>query len=299
MPYKSILLALLAVSIFGLNYPITKVALADFPPMLLASVRFTLVAVPLVFFCPFPKTSILNVIALGFFLEFLSLGLMYYAMKADIQAGVASLLMQSQVPFTLLLFAMLFGDKINMQQCLGLVIAAVGFSVFFYYADKGGSTTIVGFILIMGAGLSWAIANIVFRRMPGVNLLHLMVWASLVPPVPLLVLSIFYESHTPWVFFFQAHTASWFSIVYQVCMVTLVGYILWGDLIRRYSSACVSPFGLLVPIVGIIGSSIILGEYLTFVEWVATFVVLLGIALCVVKLNDRNPGQEIVDVEGS
>ncbi|WP_157954060.1 EamA family transporter [Microbulbifer sp. A4B17] len=299
MSFKSILLALLAVCIIGLNYPVIKVALVDLPPLLLAAIRFTLISVPLVFFCPFPKTSIANVVAIGFFLEFLSLGLMYYALKSDVQAGVASLLMQSQVLFTLLLCALLFEDRINRRQCFGLLIAVIGFSIFFYSADKGGSTTAKGFFLMMGAGLSWAIANLVFRRMSGVNLLHLMVWASLVPPIPLLVMSLAFESHTPWVLISHTNIETWLSIIYQAFIVTLLGYILWGDLMRRYSSVRIAPFGLLVPIIGIIGSSIILSESLSGVEWWASFLVLSGITLCVIKFRDRNPREKCSGMVGS
>ncbi|WP_444930753.1 EamA family transporter [Microbulbifer sp. SSSA002] len=296
MPLKSVLLALFAVTIIGLSFPVTKMALADLPPLLLAAVRFTLVSVSLVFFCPFPKTSIANVIGIGFFQEFLALGFVYYALKSDIQSGVASLLVQSQVLFTLLLCALLFHDRLNRQQFLGLLIAIAGFAIFFYYADKGGSTTAKGLFLVLAAGLSWAVANILFRRIkPDVNLLHLLVWASLVPPIPMLLLSLVYESHTPWVFFTHLKGITWFSIFYQAFLVTLIGYVLWGGLIRRYPSALVAPFALLVPVVGMLGSSVILNESLTYAEWFASLLVLLGVALCVVKFGGRSPAETSVE----
>ncbi|WP_444930754.1 EamA family transporter [Microbulbifer sp. SSSA002] len=285
MPLLRVLQALACALIIGMAYPIIKLALGDVPPLLLTAVRFSLVGLPLVFFFPFPKTSALSVLLIGIFLQFLTTGLAYFALRADAQAGVASLLMQCQVIFTLIFSVCFFADKVSRQQLIGLLIAIGGFVLFFIHADEDGATTVKGFVLLVGSGMSWAIGNMVLKTMKGVNLLHLMVWASLVPPIPLFVMSYYMETQKPIAILLGASPMAWVAIFYQSFLITLLAFICWGDLIRRYSSAYVAPFGLLVPVFGLLGSRVLLDESMDAVEWGASVLVFAGIALCVINVK--------------
>ncbi|USD23397.1 DMT family transporter [Microbulbifer variabilis] len=285
MPIHSILKALACVFIIGMAYPIVKLALSDVPPLMLTAMRYALASIPFVWFFPFPKTSVWNVVLIGVFLQLLTTGLVYLAMRTDAQAGIASLLVQSQVIFTLIFSICFFAEKISWQQLVGLLIAAAGFTLFFIDADKGGATTQKGFLLLMGSGMAWAIANLALKRMRGVNLFHLMVWASLVPPIPLFVLSYFLETRKPVQHLLEASPIAWGAILYQSLFLTLLAYVWWGDLIRRYSAAFVAPFGLLVPVFGLMGSWVILGESMDAMEWGASLLVFIGIAFCVINVQ--------------
>ncbi|WP_444922299.1 DMT family transporter [Microbulbifer sp. CnH-101-G] len=286
MPIYSILKALACVFIIGMAYPIVKFAINDIPPLLLTALRFSLVGVPLIIFFPFPKTSVMNVFLTGIFLQFLNTGLVYFALRSDAQSGVASLLAQSQVLFTLLFSVYFFGDKISRQQLLGLLVAAVGFTIFFLHADENGATTTMGLVLLIASGMAWAIGNMLLKSMKGVNLLHLMIWASLVPPIPLFVLSYFMETQRPLKVLLEASPLAWGAVLYQCLFITLLGFMWWGELMRRYSAAFVAPFGLLVPVFGLMGSWVLLGESMDTIEWWASLLVFVGIAFCVINVQE-------------
>ncbi|MCL1122998.1 EamA family transporter [Shewanella surugensis] len=281
MSFKSILLALITVIVIGLSYPITKIAMRELPPILLAALRFIFAAIPFVWFTPFPKTSIWNLLGVGTFLGVFAFGLMYYALQADIQAGIAALLMQSQVLFTILLSMIFFGDKMKKNQMIGFAVSLLGFSVFFIHAKGGGSSSLIGLLFILCAGFFWAIANMFFKRMKDVNLCHFMIWTSLIPPLPLLLISYTKETHHSIDLLLNTSISAWLSILYQSVIVTVIGYALWGDLLRRYSSINIAPFSLLMPVAGLIGANIILGEKLTVMELVGTIIIMIGLMICV------------------
>ena len=115
MNLKSVLLALLVVLIWGVNFPVIKFGLEELPPLLFSSLWFLIVAIPIVFFIPFPKTSIWNVLGVGLFLGILKFSFLFIAMRADASAGISSLLLQAQVIFTILLSLILFKEKITLH----------------------------------------------------------------------------------------------------------------------------------------------------------------------------------------
>ncbi|MCO1335746.1 EamA family transporter [Microbulbifer sp. OS29] len=264
--------------------------MVDIPPLMLTAMRFALISVPFVWFFPFPKTSVLNVFLVGFFLQLLSAVLVNLAMREDAQAGIASLMVQSQVIFTLIFSSIIFSEKVSRQQLIGLLIAIVGFAIFFVHIDRGGSTTITGFALLIGSGMSWAVANLILKQMKDVNILHVMIWASLVPPIPLFILSYFLEARRPVAVLLGASMETWGAILYLSFCVGLLAFIWWGDLIRRYSSSYVVPFGLLVPVFGLMGSWLLLGESIDALEWVASLLVFLGIGLCAIQVKAFETG---------
>lgn len=189
MNLKGILLAFLVVIIWGVNFPVIKFGLEELPPILFSSLRFLIVAIPAVFFVPFPKTSIWNVLGVGIFLGVLKFGFLFYAMNADASAGISSLLLQAQVIFTILLSILIYKEKLSKLQAMGILISFFGFSFFFFTVNN--SITTLGVILLITAAFFWSISNIIMKRIKGVNLLHFMVWVCLIPPLPLFLLSYF------------------------------------------------------------------------------------------------------------
>ncbi|CAM4021732.1 EamA family transporter [Shewanella denitrificans] len=179
MKLQDILLAILVVMIWGINFSFIKIGLEELPPILFSALRFAIVAIPAVFFIPFPKTSVWNVIGVGLFLGVFKFGLLFVAMKSDASAGLSSLILQAQVFFTIGLSVFFFKEMLTKTQILGVCIAAIGFSFFIFNA--GGNITAVGLMLILLAAFFWAISNLIMKRVTQVNLLHFMVWVPLYP----------------------------------------------------------------------------------------------------------------------
>ncbi len=278
MKAKDIFLALMVITIWGVSFPIVKLGLKEIPPILFIALRFIIVAIPAIFFVPFPKTSVRNVIAVGVLIGIIKFGLLFIAMQYNANAGTASLILQAQVFFTILLSYVLFKEGIQVVQGMGIMLAIVGFLLFF--ASVEGNITSLGLILILGAALAWAFSNVVMKRMPGVNLLHFMVWVSIVPPLPLLIISAIVETSHPIAVVQQLSLGGWFAIAYMGYLSTLVAYALWGHLLNAYKAATITPFALLIPVVGIFTATIFLKETLTGMEIIGAGFVMIGLVLC-------------------
>lgn len=279
MQLKSIVLVLLVVFIWGINFSIIKFGLEELPPILFSSLRFLIVAIPAIFFVPFPKTSIWNVLGVGLFLGILKFSFLFIAMKEDASAGISSLLLQSQVIFTILLSILIFKEKIILSQFIGIITALIGFVFFFFTVNI--NITFLGLVLIISAGIFWSISNIIMKKLKDVNLLHFMVWMSLIPPLPLMILSYFYESRQPLEIILNSSLKTWLSLAFTGYISTLIAFAIWGWLLQNYKSSVVTPFALGIPIIGIICSNILLSEQLNQLEYIGTFFILSGLFISV------------------
>lgn len=285
MNLKDIFLAVLVAFIWGLNFIIIKIGLVELPPLLFSALRFGIVAFPAVLFIPFPRTSFWNVVGVGIILGILKFGLLFVAMNIGMSAGLASLLLQIQVLFTISLSFIIFKELMSISQIVGMLISISGFS--FFCMNRGDHISHLGLLLVILAAFAWAISNLIMKRMKGVNLLNFMVWVSLVPPIPLFVLSYNFESNTPLELLMSTTAPTWLSIAYVGFISTFIAFSIWGKLLKNYSAATVTPFALLIPVVGLLASGIILNEKLVLTELVGTVLVMSGLALCVLGTKCR------------
>jgi len=279
MNLKDIGLVLLVVFIWGANFTVIKIGLEEIPPVLFSALRFAIVAIPAAFFIPFPKTSIWNVIAVGVFLGVIKFSLLFISMDVGVSAGLASLLLQAQVVFTIGLSVFIFKEEIKKNQLVGIIIAVLGFGMFFF--AKEGNLTILGLVLILFAAIFWAISNLIMKKMKNVDLLHFMVWVSLIPPVPLAVLSYSMETSEPLSLLLDTSMQLWLAVLYTGFISTLLAFAIWGYLLKTYTAATVTPFALLIPVVGMLISSIFLNEKLGLIEMIGSCVVMIGLIVCV------------------
>jgi len=279
MKLKDIILVLLVILIWGANFTVIKIGLEEIPPVLFSALRFAIVAIPAVFFIPFPKTSFWNVLGVGIFLGVIKFSLLFISMDVGVSAGLASLLLQAQVVFTIVLSVFIFKEEIKKNQLIGIVIAVLGFSMFFFTNE--GNLTVIGLVLILFAGIFWAISNLIMKNMKNVDLLHFMVWVSLIPPIPLAILSYFMENSDPISLLLDTSIELWIAVLYTGFISTLLAFAIWGYLLKTYTAATVTPFALLIPVVGMLVSSIFLNEKLGLIEIVGSATVMLGLIVCV------------------
>ena len=281
MPFRDILLVLGTVTIWGVSFSVVKIGLDELPPVLFIASRFLIVAIPAAFLVPFPKTSIWNVLAVGLLIGVIKFGLLFIAMRADASAGIASLILQSQIFFTIGLSYVVLGEQVTRRQAIGIALAVLGFV--FFFGSTGGSITLLGLCLITLAAFAWALANLVMKRMPEANLLHFMIWVSLVPVGPLIAVSLMTETRRPLHLLLNVSFEAWLAIGYMGYLSTLVAYSWWGGLLKRHTASSVTPFALLIPVIGILSSALWLGETLTSAEAAGTGLILLGLAICVLR----------------
>jgi O-acetylserine/cysteine efflux transporter len=278
MPIRSRLLAVLVTIIWGVNFVITDVALRDTPPLLLTALRFLVTAVPLVFFVPRPTARARYVIGYGLVFGIGKFGVLYIAMAHGMPAGLASLVLQAQALFSVLLASALLGERLRGTQLFGVLVGSAGIGLL----TIGGGGTMLGIALTVFAAASWAVANVIVRASGERRPLSLLVYSSLVPPLPLLGLSAITDGPAATVHAITHLTlGSLLALLFIAYVSTLLGFGAWNTLIGRYGVARVAPFSLLVPVVGVATSAIVLGERVTPVTLIASLAVLLGLAFVV------------------
>jgi len=279
MPLRHILLALIVVIIWGVNFVVIQVALKEVPPLLLTFLRFFFAAFPAVFFLKRPKnTSWKMLFFYSMTLFVLDFSLLFSGMYLGVSSGIASLSLQTQVFFTAILAVIFLKEKMTLAKIAGAIVAFSG--IIFVSFHTGGDVNFLGLFLVEGAALSWAMGNLVSKRIGQVNMLSLVVWGSLLSLPFLLALSFIFESHL-WTLKTITHL-SWLSIgsiVYLAYPVTLFGFAIWSFLLSRYPATMVAPFTLLVPIFGFSASALLVGEALPYWKLIAAFLIVTGLII--------------------
>lgn len=278
MPLPHLLLAVAVMAVWGTNFVVIAFALEHLPPLVLAALRFALVFVPMALFVKPPKVKLSNLAAYGLLIGAGQFGLLFLAMKNDITPGLASLVVQSQIFFTIGLSMRTGGERVQTYQWFALALATSGIALIFINSE--GSTTPLGLALTLLAALSWAFGNITARKAGGVPMLPYIVWSSIFAVPPLVVLAFVFEG---WPAIEQglrqADAASWAAVVWQSVGNTMFGYTAWQWLLSRHPAAVVTPMALLVPIFGMSASAIVLSEPMPGWKLGAAALVLAGLAL--------------------
>lgn len=278
MSPKDLLLALVVIVVWGLNFVVIKVGLHDMPPMLLGALRFMLAAFPAILFVKRPQVPWRWLLAYGLTISLGQFAFLFYAMSVGMPAGLASLVLQSQAFFTLFFAAFLLGERLRLANLFGLLVAAGGLLLIGLQGGRG--MTLAGFVLTLCAAAMWALGNVFTRKLGKVNLVGLVVWGSLVPPLPFLALSWLLEG--PEAIEIALRGISLDSIlvlIYLAFGATLLGYSLWSRLLSRYPASQVAPFSLLVPVVGLTSSALLLDEHLGPLQLLGALLVMFGLLI--------------------
>lgn len=278
LPFAHLALAVAVMAVWGSNFVVIKTALLHLPPLLLATLRFGFAFFPLAIFLKRPMVPLWNLAAYGLLIGVGQFGLLFIAMRHDITPGLASLVVQVQVFFTIGLSMRLTGERVHRYQLLALLLTVFGLGVIATHAD--GSATALGLMLVMGAALGWAGGNIVARAAGPVNMLSYVVWASVFAVPPLFFLSLLFEGWPAMETGVQnADALTWAAVLWQSVGNTMFGYAAWGWLLARHPAATVTPLALMVPVFGMGASALVLGEPLQQWKLLAAALVMLGLAI--------------------
>lgn len=278
LPLRHLLLALAVVAVWGTNFVVIKLALGQMPALLFATLRFAAATLPAIFLLPRPAVPWRNLAAYGLLIGVGQFGLMFIAMNGYISPGLASLVVQTQVFFTIGLAMLVSGERAQAVQVVALLLAAAGLGVILGHTD--GSATPTGLVLMLLAALAWAGGNMVSRAAGRVNMVAYVVWSSAFAVPPLLGLTLLVDGWGPvHTALRQADTAAWAAVVWQALANSLFGYAAWAWLLARYPAATVTPLALLVPVFGMGGSALWLGESLPPWKLLAGALVVGGLAL--------------------
>jgi O-acetylserine/cysteine efflux transporter len=278
VPAPHLLLALAVVAVWGSNFVVIKWALAVMPPFLLALLRFALALLPALWLVPRPAVPWHQLAAYGVCIGAGQFGLLYAAIDGRIAPGLASLLIQTQVFFTIGLAWWADGERLRRLQVPALLLAVAGVGVI--AAHTGGELRASGLGLVLLAALSWAAGNQVARRMGRVPMLGVVVWSSAfaIPPLALLTLALEGPGRIVQALA-QADAGTWAAVAWQAVGNTLFGYAAWGWLLARHPAATIAPLALGVPVFGLASAAWLLAEPLPPWKWAAAALVMAGLLL--------------------
>lgn len=277
--------ALCVVLVWGTNFVAMKLGLRELTPFQLGAGRYLFAFLPLAIFVRPPRLAARWVLLYGLCQGVGQFGLLFLALRAGMSASLAAVVLQMQVFFTALFGFALLGERVGASLKAAMAVAALGLACFGVdVLGRGGSAvTPAGFLLTVAAAAMWAASNIVVRRAreatPGFEVLPFMVWTSLVPIVPFVLLSLAFDPpDTRWAWRAVSGTA-WASLAYLGWFATILGYAMWTGLLKRHPANRVAPFSLAVPPVGIAAGMLALGDLVTPWQWAGIALVVLSLAL--------------------
>lgn len=293
MTRKDGLLAMLVVVAWGLNFVVIKVGLHNMPPLLLAGLRFLLVAFPALLFVARPKIPLRLMLGYGLTISFGQFAFLFCAINFGMPAGLASLVLQAQAFFTIILGAVMFGERLQRRQLVGITLAVFGILVLVEASLTGQHVALLGFMLTLAAAFSWACGNIFNKKIMMLEqrpaIMSLVVWSALIPIIPFLLSSWIFEGPDLMAeSLIHIDMTTVLSLAYLSFMASIVGYGIWGSLLGRYETWRVAPLSLLVPVVGLASAALLLGETLSLMQLAGAVLIMAGLLINV--FGFRLPG---------
>jgi O-acetylserine/cysteine efflux transporter len=293
VPGRSIALLVLVTAVWGVNFVVIHVGLDHFPPLLFNALRFTLMAIPAVFLVGRPHVPWKIVLGFGFLLGVVKFGLLFVSIDLGMPAGLSSLLLQLQVIFTIVFAGFVLQERPRREQVAGAAIAFAGLAVI--GIDRAASAPVLPFLLILGAAAAWGVTNVMTRMAQPPDPLAMLVWASLVPPLPLLGLSLLFEGPGEIGDALASVDAAGLAALAFVALVSgLFGFAAWTTLLKRHTAASVTPFALLVPVFGIASAALLLGERPSLLELGGAVLICAGLATTLLPSRAPAPPTAVV-----
>lgn len=277
-----VLAALVAV-IWGVNFVVSAIFVDHMPPMLFAAIRFTFVIFPAIFFIPRPGIGWRKTAGVGFFIGVMQFGLMFGAMRLGMSGGLASLLIQLQTLFTVLLAAAFLTERPTRKQVLGIALGLVGLAI--VGMGRGGAA-MLPFLMMIGAAFFWGCGNVVMRSAKAKSGLSLTVWSSTVAPIPMFVGSYLFDG--PDAIGAALSQINWLFVVgmfYTAIIATLIGFAVWSRLLARYPAGLVVPWSLVTPPAGILTAILVRHEYPSALEVAGAVVIISAVLLTTLNLR--------------
>lgn len=305
MKKKDVLLALLLVTIWGVNFTVIKLGLGGVPSMLLVALRYLLTAFPAIFFIKKPKTEWKYIVLYGLTVGVGQFSCLFYAMEIGMPAGIASIVLQMQAFISSAMAMIFLNEKLKAKQIAGFVTSAAGLFIIALANARGGvgSIQVTAIFLNLLAPFFWAASNIVARIASDkaaangekLDMFSLVVWSGLIPPIPMLGLALMLDTPQDlWNVLINLSGISIFAVIYLAFGATLFGYGVWNVLLGKYPMSKVAPLPLTVPVIALLSARIILREQLSGMQLLGVSVILAGLLI-----TNLNPQTVLRYIKGS
>lgn len=290
-PILSLLLMVLPVVVlWGLNFAVIRTGVSAIGPFTLAAMRFAVASLPFLIFIRPPAVPLPFLIAYAAFFGLCQFGLLFIGMRMGLPSGLASLLLQLQAVFTPVLALVTLREPIGRFTLGAIGLSLIGLALILI-ADAGGGASLLPLLLGVGAAASWATSNVLIRfgarQGYQYDSLGLVVWASLLLPLPFLILAGI-SGELALVTTDSLIAALW-PALYLGLMATIIGYVLWVRALATFDAATVAPFSLLIPVIGLSAGYLIFGEALSLQEAGGCALIIGGVLVHLAGTARRKP----------
>ena len=272
-------MALMVPLVWGMGFVFAKGAINHFPPILLMAFRFALTAMVLVWFVPVPYGNLKNIFNVAIVAAAIQYSLTFTGL-AGLEAGLASLVVQLEVPFLVLLGALVLKENPGLQKWAGIIISFLGVVLMTQQDSLKGS--LMSVCLVVAGCFVWACGQVMIRKLKDIGGLQVTAWVAVFATPQLFIMSAIFESGQITAIQ-NANDMVWLTVIYLGLVMTCLGYYLWNTLIRRHDVGTVAPFLLLLPLFSLIGGMLFLGEEPTADKLLGGVVILLGVAIITIR----------------
>ncbi len=277
MTPRDILTAVAVAVAWGLTFIAIKIGVEAAPPLAVSGLRFLFAAVPLVLFLRPPKTTLLIVVLYGLAIGVGQFGVLFIAIRQGFPVGLASLVIQLQAFFTILFAWALLGERPGLTEVVGALIAFAGIALI--GSERLGGASLGPLLLVIVAAAFWGAGNVIGKFAGPIDMLAFTAWSSLVAPVPLLLASAWLDGPAALAPLLHPSLRLVIAVLVLSYLGTVFGYGLWSRLLSRHPASAVTPFALLVPVVGMLGGYLVFGEPLDAFELWGAVLVMAGLAV--------------------
>lgn len=271
--------AVLVMTIWGANFSVIGLGLHSIDPFTMTLLRSLFCAFPLVFFIKKPKNISYSTLAIYGILFGVGMGGgLNLAMNQGLSAGVSSVLLQFSAFFTIFLGYLFLKERVTKIHIAGIIFSSVG--LFMSASSPGEQSTATGIALILFAAFSWALCNLIVKLTKPEDMFSFIIWSSLFSAPALLLITLIIKGTQP---LQELHSSiTWqgtLSILFQSYITTILGYMIWNNLIKKYPTCAIAPLSLIVPVAGIITSHLFLDERLSLAQGLAITCIFTGISI--------------------
>jgi O-acetylserine/cysteine efflux transporter len=274
MNFIHILMAIAVPLIWGTGFVVAKGAISEFPPILLMAFRFLVTSVVLVWFVKPPVGQLRVLFLIAIVASAIQYSLTFSGLKG-LDAGFAALIVQLEVPFLVILGAIILGEKTSQRKWTGIIIAFAGVGLLVGKVEFNNAWGSVA--LVVAGAFTWAVGQIFVRKLKNIDGLTTTAWVAVFATPQLFIMSLIFETNQM-EFIENASVSVWWSVLYLGVIMTALGYYFWNTLIRTYAIEKVAPFLLLLPVFSLIGGVLFLGELISIAKILGGLIVILGVA---------------------
>lgn len=278
-----ILVGLCVALVWGAGVVFAKAAIAEFPPILLMAIRFLVTALALVWFVRVPRGQLSKLFWVALIASAIQYSLTFTGLKW-IDVSVAALVVQLEVPFLVLLGALVLKERPGVRKWVGILLAFFGVGLIVGEPKLGSAWFALA--LVVGGAFSWAVGQVMVRRLKSIDGLTVTAWVAVFATPQLFVMSLIFE-RGQWQAIQNADWIVWSAVLYMGLIMTALGYGLWYSLVRKHPVSLVAPFLLMLPVFSVLGGLVFLGERPTVQIAIGGVVVIAGVAFILLERPPR------------